>query len=241
MQYDVRPYRPDIVTQRNTKLRGVEQVLKEDTMMFSTFVCAAIILLVSNAATVLIKRVTGASGSQTLNDITTANTTLNSADIAADGVAHPTQIPAAGTNYSYFASVCLVCSVAPPTAINNIYVYSDGSNTLGAGVGANVSTVSGTNGSTTTNYTQATGSLGVTGLEMGANYGHSISTPTNFFSYTSASPLALTGTFTTGVDTAANSAAGRFADWLIEQLTVGTTASAGTTPTETVTFVWDEF
>lgn len=207
--------------------------------MFGMFLCCMMAMLWCQAATVLVKRITGSS--PTLNDITAANTTLNAADVASDGTSHPIQIPASGTNYSYWAAVCLVCSAAPPNAINNIYVYSDGTNSLGTGVGCNVSTVAGTNGSISTNYTQATGTVGVTGNEMGANYGHSISTPTNFFSYTSSSPLALPGTFTTGVDTAANSAAGRFADWLIEQLTVGTTASAGTTPTETVTFVWDEF
>lgn len=209
--------------------------------MVSLMAIAIVIALSLDLATILLKRVTGASGSQTLNDITSALTYLNTADVVSDGTAHPTRIPAAGTNYSYWASICMVCSVAPPTGINNIGVYSDGSNTLGTGVGMNVSTVAGTNGSTTTNYTQASGSTGVTGLEMGANYGHSISTPTNFFSYTSASVLSLPGTFTTGVDTAANSAAGRFADWLIEQLTVGTTAGIGLTGTETVTFVWDEF
>lgn len=209
--------------------------------MIGIALCLTALCLWLQAATVLIKRVTGASGSQTLNDITSANTTLNSFDAASDGTSHPVAIPGAGTNYSYWASVCLVCSVAPPTAINNIAVYSDGSDSLGTGIGMNVATVAGTNGSTTTNYTQATGTPGTTGLEAGANYGHSITTPTNFFSYTSASPLSLSGTFTTGVDTAANSAAGRFGDWLIEQLTVATTASAGVTTSETVTFVWDEF
>jgi hypothetical protein len=209
--------------------------------MLSLAMCLMVACLWLQAATVLIKRVTGPSGGQTLNDITSVTTTLNAADVSADGTAHPIQVPGAGTNYSYWASIRLVCSVAPPSAINNIVVYSDGSDTLGTGIGCNVSTVGGTNGSTTTNYTQATGTLGVTGLEMAANYGHAITAATNFFSYTSAAPLSLTGTFTTGVDTAANSASGSFGDWLIEQLTVGTTGVTGVTPTETVTFVWDEF
>lgn len=193
------------------------------------------------AATVLIKRITGASGSQTLNDITSGTTRLNTADTVADGTANPTQVPAAGTDYSFWASIRLVCSVAPTTGINNIRWYTDGTNSLGTGVGLNVSTVTGTNGTTTTNYTRATGTAGVTGLEMGANYGNGITAPANAFSSTSAAPLTVTGTFTTGVDTAANSAAGSFADWVVLQLTVGTTASAGVTTTETITYVWDEF
>ena len=193
------------------------------------------------AATVLIKRVTGPGGGQTLNEITSGTTRLNTADVVADGTANPTQVPAAGTNYSFWACIRLVCSVAPTTGINNLRFYTDGVNSLGTGVGLNVSTVAGTNGSTTTNYTQATGTAGATGLEMGANYGFSISAPANAFGFTSAAPLTVTGTFTTGVDTAADSAAGSFADWCILQLTVGTTASAGVTATETITFVWDEF
>lgn len=192
------------------------------------------------AATVLIKRVTGAAG-VTLNDITSGTTRLNTADVVADGTANPVQIPAAGTNYSFWASIRLVCSVAPTTGINTIRWYTDGTDSLGTGVGLNVSTVSGTNGSSSTNYTQATGTAGVTGLEMGANYGHSISSPANAFTFTSAAPLIVTGTFTTGVDTAANTAAGSFADWVILQVTVGTTAATGVTPSETLTFVWDEF
>lgn len=193
------------------------------------------------SATVLIKRVTGTSGSQTLNDVTSGTTRLNTADVVSDGTANPVAIPASGTNYSYWASMRLVCSVAPATAINNIRFYTTGSSSLGTGVGLNASTVVGTNGNTTSNYTQATGTAGVTGFEMGANYGHAISTPTNAFTYTSAAPLTISGTFTTGTDTAANNATGAFADWLILQLTVGTTAAAGVTAAQTLTYIYDEF
>lgn len=210
--------------------------------MMALILCGVTLALWASAATVLLKRLTGASGATTLNDITSANTTLNAFDAAADGVAHPIQIPAAGANYSYWGVIRMVCSVAPVTAINNIYVYSDGTNSLPSGVGCNLATAPGTNGNVTTNYTRATGVAGVTGLVIsGANYPNS-TTPTNFFSYTSAAPLALAGGFTTGVDSAANSNAGTFADWLLEQVTVASTASTtGTTATETVTFVWDEF
>lgn len=193
------------------------------------------------AATIKIKRVTGASGSQTLNDITTGTTRLNTADVVADGTANPVAIPASSNNYSFWASIRLVCSVAPATAINNVRFYSDGSNSLGTGVDCNVSTVAGTNGSTTTNYTQATGTAGLTGLEMGANYGHAITSPVTVFGYTSGAPLTVPGSFTTGTDTAADNATGSFADWVILQLKVGTTAAAGITAAETMTYIYDEF
>jgi len=209
--------------------------------MNDMLLCITVLAMLAPLATVLLKRVTGISGAPTLNEITSLTYTLNAADIAFDGTAHPVQKPTAGTKYSYWASLCAVCSVAPVGGINNLAVYSDGSDTLGTGIGCNISTVAGTNGSITTNYTQATGTPGNTGLEMGANYGHSITTPTDFFTFTVSAPLSILGTFTTGVDTAANSAAGRFADWFIQQLTVGTTGVTGVTPSENLTLVWDEF
>jgi hypothetical protein len=193
------------------------------------------------AGTVLIKRVTGASGSQTLNDVTSGTTRLNTADVVADGTNNPTAIPASGSNYSFWSCERLVCSVAPATEINNIRFYGPASNTLGTGVDCNVSTVAGTNGTTTTNYTQASGTAGLTGLEMGANYGHSITSPVSVFGYTAAAPLTVTGTFITGTDTAANTASGSFADWVILQLKVGSTASAGVTAAQTMTYIYDEF
>lgn len=193
------------------------------------------------AATIKIKRVTGASGSQTLNDVTTGTTRLNTADVVSDGVANPVAIPASGTNYSFWACMRLVCSVAPATQINNIRFYSSGSSSLGTGVGLNVSTVAGTNGSTTTNYTRATGTAGLSGDEMGASYGHSITSPVSVFGFTSGAPLTVTGTFVTGVDTAADNATGSFADWVILQLTVVNTAAAGVCPAQTLTYIYDEF
>ncbi len=180
----------------------------------------------------------------TLNPASGSLTTtrLNTADAVADGTANPTQIPGSGTNYSFWAVFRLVCSVAPTTGINHIQFYMDGSTNFATGIGLNYSTVSGTNGSATTNYTQASGTAGITGLEMGANYGHSITTPVNAFAAVSSSPYNITGTFTTGVDTAADSASGTFADWVILQLTVGTTATTtGVVGPKTATFVWDEF
>jgi len=213
--------------------------------MLVTLLCITGAFWLAPLATVLLKRVTGISGSPTLTEITTGVAagpfTLNGADVTFDGVAHPVQVPTAGTNYSYWASLCAVCSVAPVAGINNLAVYSDGSDSMGTGIGANASTVAGTNGSITANYTQATGVVGVSGNEMGSGYGHGITTPVNLFAFTVSAPLSLPGSFTTGTDTAANSAAGRFADWCVLQLTVGTTGVTGVTPSETLTLVWDEF
>jgi hypothetical protein len=193
------------------------------------------------AGTFKIERVTGASGAPVYTDITAGSTRLNTADVVADGTANPTQIPASGTNYSFWCVLRMVCTVAPTTGVNHLNFYSSGSNPFFTNVGCNTSTVAGTNGANT-NYTQATGTAGVTGLEMGANYGHSISTPTNTFSYTSAAPLNVNGTFTTGTDTAGAGVTGSFGDWIVLQLTVPSTVSTtGITPTATLTITWDEF
>ena len=209
--------------------------------MILAMCCLTVALCSLALATIELVRVTGASGSETLTQVDGLTTQLNAADAPMDNVSHPIQIPTSGTRYSYWACVCLNCNVAPTTEINNMVVYSSGSNPFGTGIGMNVSAVAGVNGSTTTNYTQATGTPAVTGLEMGANYGHSISTPTNFFSYTQSSPLSLSGSFVTGVDSAGSVPTGRFCDWLIEQLTVASTAASGITASATVTFMWDEF
>jgi hypothetical protein len=216
---------------------------KTGAQMNELMLCLTSLAVMLSAATVLLKRVTGVAGGPTLTDIT--NTvppfTLNTADVTFDGTAHPIQVPSSGTNYSYWASLCAVCSVAPATAINNMAVYSDGSDSLGTGIGANIGTVSGTNGSITTNYVQATGTPGVTGTQLTSGAYAGLTGPANYFGYTSSAPLSITGTFTTGVDTASNSAAGRFGDWFILQLTVGTNGVTGVTPSEPLTLVWDEF
>src|ERR1700681_436719 len=98
------------------------------------------------SATVLIKRVAGAAG-ETLPNARTDAPRQTTADVPADGTANPTAIPASSNNYSFWACIRLVCSVAPATQINNIRFYGPASNTLGTGVDCNVSTVAGTNGS----------------------------------------------------------------------------------------------
>jgi len=183
------------------------------------------------AATVTIRRWTGASGSPTRTDITSANTVANAVDshqATASGSTNPIKIPAAGTNRSFWVCTRLSVDVAPSGTIDNIRWHGDGANNFGTGVGAVVSKAS--------SYVQATGMTGSTGDALNTtNYGSTLSptTPAAFTMYTSGSPLAVTGSVTTMTQTALGSL-------VVYQLTVTMGASAGTTAQETFTWLFDE-
>lgn len=177
------------------------------------------------AATVLIKRWTGSGPTKT--DITSINTRLNAEDAhTTAGTTNPITIPASSSNYSFWCVTGLSASTTPPTTINNLKWYTDGGNGLGTGVTFVVNTASG--------YVQATGTTGTTGdvLSTG-NYATLAGAPSNAFAYTSGSPLSVTGSIS-------NPSTGDFGHLVVSQIVVGTSAGAGATSTETVTWSYDE-
>ncbi len=106
------------------------------------------------AATVTIRRLTGAGPTST--DVTSINTRANAEDAhSTAGTTNPIQIPAAGTNYSYWVVTQLSADTSPSGTINNVKWYTDGANGFGTGVTAK--------GNTATGYVQATGTPGTTG------------------------------------------------------------------------------
>jgi len=172
-----------------------------------------------------IHRLTGTGPTGT--DITSINTRLNAEDAhSTAGTTNPIRIPTSGTNYSYWAVTRLYYDGSGTGTINNIEWFTDGTNSLGTGVGlvmarANV-------------YAQATGTPGVTGTQLTvANYGNGttdlVEAPANAFTFTSGSPKAVTGSVTNPTDE-------YFGQMVVLQTTVGTTASAGATPQESCTF-----
>jgi len=175
------------------------------------------------AATVLIRRLTGAG--PTATDITSINTRANAEDAhSTGGTSNPIQIPSSGTNYSYWVVTRLDCTVAPSGTINNIKWYTDGANGFGTGVTCRVGTATG--------YVQATGTAGTTGTELTAgNYSGFTLGNANAFTYTTGSPLSVTGS-TTGI--------GQFGDRVVYQIEVASTAGPGATSGETFTFRFDE-
>lgn len=124
----------------------------------------------------------------------------------------PIPVPPSGTNYSYIKQNRFKCTVAPSNTVNNLKFYTDGANGLGTGVSIGAKT----DASYTNPATQGTTQLSGT---------------TDIFTYTSGSPLSVTGS---------TSGTGSFGDYVVSQMGVASTASPGTTPSETLTFQYDE-
>lgn len=176
------------------------------------------------AATVQIRRLTGAGPTST--DITSGNTRASTSDSPTPGTANPIPIPGAGTNYSFWVTTQLNATVTPTGTINNLQWYSDGGNGFGTGVTCV--------GQTATSYVEATGTVGTTGTELTTgNHAGLTAAPASVFTFTSGSPKAVTGSLS-------NPTTGAFGDRFVYQIAVGTTAAAGTTPTETFTWQYDE-
>lgn len=184
------------------------------------------------AADVGIYRKTGAGPTTTRIDSGggSGSTRGSTSDAPVPGTSDPIPIPGAGTNFSYWV-VTRINAVSTPTGtINNLKWYTDGTNSW-TGVTVEVGTA--------TDYTQATGTQGTSGDELtNTNYTTGTLTPTdpsadNAFAYTSGSPLSVTGTIS-------NPSTGEFGDHVVYQLSVGSTATAGTLASETFTWVYDE-
>lgn len=176
-------------------------------------------------ATVTIRRLTGAGPTST--DITAINTRANAEDAhSTAGTTNPIQIPAAGTNYSYWVVTQLSADTSPTGTINNIKWYTDGANGLGTGVTCKMNTATG--------YVQASGTAGTTGIQLTTgNYATLAGAPTDAFAFTSGSPKSVTGSVS-------NPTTGAFGDRVVYQIEVGTTAAPGATASETFTWKYDE-
>ncbi len=177
------------------------------------------------AATVTIRRHTGAGPTKT--DITSINTRANAEDAhSTAGTTNPIQIPAAGTNYSYWVATRLSVDVTMAGTINNLKWFTDGTISFGTGVTCKMNTATG--------YVQATGTAGTTGIQLTTgNYATLAGAPTDAFAFTTGSPKSVTGTMS-------NPSTGDLGDYCVYQIEVGTTAGPGATPSETLSFRYDE-
>jgi hypothetical protein len=183
----------------------------------------------SMAATVIINRWTGAFGSPTKTQIDGANTVAAADDThqaVAAGSNNPIRIPAGGTNYSYWVTTRLRCTVTPAGTINNIRWYTDGGNSFGTGITCKAQDAA--------SYVQATGTQGTTGLQLTTgNHSGLSGAPVDAFSFTSGSPKSLAGSIS-------NPSTGDFGDFMVYQIEVAPTAAPGVTSQETFTWVYDE-
>lgn len=147
----------------------------------------------------------------TPTDKTSGNIRFKNADNATVDTANPMVKPGAGTDYSFEKWLRLNITGGTYTEITNIKAYMDGSSGLGTGV---------------TLYAKAVASY-ATPAEATGTAGY-----TDAFTYTSGSPLSLgAGPY---------SGTGEKGDHLVMMLAVGTSASGGVTPSETLTIGWDE-
>lgn len=181
-------------------------------------------------ATVIINRWTGSSGTPLKNDITSINTVASASDThqtTAAGSSNPIRIPSSGTNYSYWVVTRLSSGATTPTGtIDNIRWYAQSPNNFGTGV-----TCKGEQG---TAYTQASGTIGTTGIQLTTgNYPSLTATPVDVFTFNSSVPDSIAGSLV-------NPGTGDFGNFFIYQIEVGTTASPGTTGQETFTWQYDE-
>jgi hypothetical protein len=175
------------------------------------------------AASVQIRRWTGATPTKT--DVTSINSRLNAEDAhTTAGTSNSILIPAAGTNYSFWATFCLYIDAISSGTVDNIQWYTDGTGSLGTGVGLVVSTAD--------TYVEATGTEGTSGTELTTgNHAGIAGTPVDAFTYNSGSPLSVDGS---------GSTTGDVGDQVVLQVTVGSTASSGATAQETLTFRYDD-
>lgn len=161
------------------------------------------------AATVQIVEKNGAGGTTT--DKTAGTIRFKNADNSTVDLNNPMVKPGAGTDYSFEKWLRFNVSGGTYSQITNVRAYSDGANGLGTGVGL---------------YAKAVTAY-ATPAEATATTGY-----TDFFTYTSGSPLTLgAGPYTS---------TGEKADHLVMICTVASTASGGLTASETITLAWDE-
>ena len=177
------------------------------------------------AATVQIHRYTGAGPANVHINTNTAVTQNDLPQIIATAAtaANPIPIPAAGTNYSYWATTGLEVTVAPTTGINNLRWYTDGTDGFGTGVACRVHTTPASipRGS----YDQATAAVVLTTHTA-------ITVAATPFSFTSGSPKTVTGSI--GATT------GALGEFVVYNFEVINTASPGPTAQETFTWAFDE-
>lgn len=183
------------------------------------------------AATVILNQWNGASpGTKTAK--TASSIRLATADVSysTGSESNPIPIPASSSNYSFWMTLRLEVTVAPVTTVNNVKVYTDGTNSSPSGVtwkgqAANVGADGG--------YRVATGTVATTGTLLNAtNHTGLTGATVDIFGWTSGSPKSLAGS---------QAGTGDLADFVVIQIAVASTVTGtATIPTETTTFAYDE-
>jgi len=179
------------------------------------------------SATVQVHRITGPDGSPIDHDITSTNTRALAADVhSVAGTINGVVIPLVGhTNYSFWIHTRLYVVSGLVGTLNNIIWFTDGAVGLGNDIGAI--------GMDATDYEQATGQVGISGdqLTQGAD-SYLTAAPASLSTFTAGSPKSIPGSLT-----ASN---GYVGNYMVYQITVGSTASPGASSSTTFTWQYDE-
>jgi len=156
------------------------------------------------------------------------NITIDTAD--------PIAVPAAGTNYSYWKAIYLKMTASDSTKVNGTEFYSDGTITFGTGLTLMVGDETPEkNSGSDAGYEVATGTSGTTGDEM-------VAAVADLTGSTSAADLVTGSPLTVSISEASNQmdATNETSDYVYLQVNVATTALAGLSASETLTFRYDE-
>ena len=155
------------------------------------------------------------SASMTGTDKTASTVRFKLADNATIDSNNPITIPSGNySNHSYHKKLRMFCATAPDTQIDNLQVYTDGSNDFGTGISVIAS-----------NH----------GVTFSANATAELTGSKALFGFTSGAPMNLDG-----VDTTAITATGYGGDILALQMLVASDANPGKLSQETITFSYDE-
>jgi len=164
------------------------------------------------------------------------NVRFNLADDNVQTTANPCIKPDAGSNYSFWKTIALYCSIAPDNYVNNVKLYTDGSNAWGASMPVKVGVASA--------YDQAV--VDPVNAESGkqllaANHAGMAAEPVDLFSYVNGAELSVPTAGTgAGGDFVPGDAPGRVCDFVVAQVEVMDTATGGTKAQQTITWRYDE-
>ena len=156
------------------------------------------------------------SATMTGVDKTASTVRFKLADDATINDSNPITIPTGtmGSKRSFHKKLRMFCATAPSTSVNNLRMYSDGSNTFGTGISVNASNQ---------------------GVTWAANATPALTGGKDLFGFTSGAWMEMDA-----VDAAAITTTGYGGDIVGLQMAVATTAGPGKLADEVITFSYDE-
>jgi len=170
----------------------------------------------------------GTANSPGTTEQVVTNLRFNNEDTNDQDTASPVVIPGAGDVYSFWKHIYLDATTAPDTEVNNVRIHADGSLAW-----VNVVLEVG-DGTQTKNSGSDAGYDPGQALVLTTH--DTVSTVTDFFTFTSGAPRTVSISEAGSVINAINEKC----DYVVLSLEVSSTATPGTKPTELITWLYDE-